>query len=132
MRAGDDLQVGAAALFASGAVEGWYRDNGWAYPVLEPAVSGLAAVQQFFEALGLTKPPVVEISETEIPLAGRPGETLRRALVVSSPEKRPVYARAVCDAYWLKVAGVRYEGRIATVHLEVPAVPDLMPWVKLD
>ena len=47
----------AAPLFESGSVATWYRKNGWAYPVPGPAASGLGAVQQFFEALGLTKPP---------------------------------------------------------------------------
>ncbi len=47
----------AAALFESGAVAQWYRSNGWTYPVQGPSASGLGAVQQFFEALGLTAPP---------------------------------------------------------------------------
>jgi hypothetical protein len=52
----------AAELFARGAVERWYQSNGWTYPVLEPSAVGIAAVQQFFEALGLTTPPKVALS----------------------------------------------------------------------
>ncbi|HZZ79404.1 MAG TPA: hypothetical protein VFE62_12850, partial [Gemmataceae bacterium] len=58
----------AAPLFESGAVANWYRDNGWIYPVQGPASNGLAAVQQFFEALGLSKPPKVTVNESYIRL----------------------------------------------------------------
>jgi hypothetical protein len=52
----------AAPLFEQGVVSRWYKDNGWTYPVQGPASSGLAAVQQYFEALGLTPAPKVDIS----------------------------------------------------------------------
>ena len=52
----------------------WYAANGWAYPVQGPASTGLAAVQQFFEALGLTAPPKVEISDRSLTLFGKPGD----------------------------------------------------------
>src|SRR5262249_35264614 len=52
-----------APFFENGAVAKWYKDNGWTYPVQGPSASGLGAVQQFFEALGLTEPPKVELSE---------------------------------------------------------------------
>ena len=48
----------------------WYKANGWTYPVQGPPASGLGAVQQFFEALGLTPPPKVDISDKSITLAG--------------------------------------------------------------
>jgi hypothetical protein len=115
---------GAARLFETGAVAGWYKDNGWTYPVQGTAASGVASVQQFFEALGLTTPPKVEIDQTQISMAGRPGETLLHTLKVSTAEKRPVYARAVTDRPWLQVNGVDLEGRSATVHLAVNPVPD--------
>src|SRR5205807_4366903 len=67
----------AAALFEKGAVAGWYADNGWTYPVQGPSSSGLAAVQQFFEALGLTPPPKVDISERFIQLQGYVGDPIR-------------------------------------------------------
>src|SRR5262249_52565907 len=54
---------------------------------------------------------------------GKPGDTVRHTLTVSSPEKRPVYARAASNRPWLKVAGVKMEGRTATVQLAVPSVP---------
>src|SRR5207247_1881855 len=63
----------AAVLIESGAVARWYESNGWTYPVQGPAASGLAAVQQLFEALGLVKSPKVELSESSVSLNGEPG-----------------------------------------------------------
>ncbi len=60
----------AAIQFENGAVADWYKSNGWTYPVQGPSASGLGAIQQFFEALGLTAPPKVEISTKRIDLTG--------------------------------------------------------------
>ena len=60
----------------------WFSDNGWTYPVLGPASTGLGAVQQFFEALGLVQPPKVEIRETEMRFAGKVGERRSIGLLV--------------------------------------------------
>lgn len=114
----------AAALFESGAVADWYKANGWTYPVQGPAASGLGAVQQFFEALGLTAPPKVEISADHIDLSGTPGEQLRYTLTVKSQEKRPVYAHAVSNQSWLEVGRPKLAGRLASIPLNVPSVPN--------
>ncbi|HTU91078.1 MAG TPA: hypothetical protein VMF69_13455 [Gemmataceae bacterium] len=114
----------AAALFESGAVAEWYKSNGWTYPVRGPAATGLGAVQQFFEALGLTAPPKVEINTDRIDLSGAPGEQLRYTLAVKSQEKRPVYAHAVSNQPWLEVGRPKLSGRHATIPLNVPSVPD--------
>ncbi|MFN4259957.1 MAG: hypothetical protein ACK4RK_11745 [Gemmataceae bacterium] len=114
----------AAAYFENGAVAQWYKDNGWTYPVRGPAASGLGAVQQFFEALGLTPPPKVEVSEKAISLSGNVGDHLRHAIEVKSQEKRPVYAHGVCDQPWLEVGKARLNGRIATIPLVIPTVPN--------
>jgi hypothetical protein len=113
----------AARLFESGAVARWYAANGWTYPVAGPSASGVAAVQQFFEALGLTTPPRVEISVQSLALRGRPGEALQASLRVSTQERRPVYAHAHSDQPWLDVQGVELEGRSACIRLAVAAVP---------
>jgi hypothetical protein len=114
----------AAVLFENGAVAEWYKANGWTYPVQGPAASGLGAVQQFFEALGLTAPPKVEISANRIDLSGTPGEQLHYTLQVKSQEKRPVYAHAVSNQPWLEVGRAHLAGRLAAIHLTVPSVPD--------
>ena len=72
----------AALLFEKGAVAQWYKDNGWTYPVRGPAASGLGAVQQFFEALGLTPPPKVAVSDKQVNLQAEPGQTVQHSLEV--------------------------------------------------
>lgn len=114
----------AAAYFESGAVEKWYQENGWSYPVQGPAASGLGAVQQFFEALGLTPPPRVGISERCVALVGNVGAELRHTLEVKAQERRPVYAYGVSDQHWLKVGRPLLKGRSATIELFIPTVPD--------
>jgi hypothetical protein len=113
----------AAALFEKGAVAQWYKDNGWTYPVQAPSSSGLGAVQQFFEALGLTPPPKVDISERSVAMRGDPGDQLRHPLEITAQEKRPVWAHAVSDQPWLEVGRARLNGRTATIPLVVPNVP---------
>jgi hypothetical protein len=113
----------AAALFEQGAVAAWYRDNGWSYPVPGPCASGIAAVQQFFEALGLTTPPKVDISEPAVNLLAFPGQPASHTLRVTARENRPVYAHAVSDSSWLQVSGIQLEGRSASIHLSVPPLP---------
>ncbi|HEY7315902.1 MAG TPA: hypothetical protein VH643_41615 [Gemmataceae bacterium] len=114
----------AALLFENGAVAEWYKSNGWTYPVQGPAASGLGAVQQFFEALGLTAPPKVEISTNRIDLTGTPGEQLRANIEIKSQEKRPVYAHATSNQPWLEVSRAKLNGRVASINLSVPAVPN--------
>jgi hypothetical protein len=113
----------AAALFENGAVQQWYKDNGWTYPVQGPSASGLAAVQQFFEALGLTPPPRVQISVNALALDGYAGGSLRSSLEVTTAEKRPIYAHASSDQPWLKVGRAHNKGRTVTLPLSVAVVP---------
>jgi hypothetical protein len=114
----------AAAFFESGAVARWYQSNGWDYPVQGPAGSGLGAVQQFFEALGLTTPPRIELSEEAVFFVGDPGDSLQHALQIVAKEKRPVYAHAVSDRPWLEVGRLQSGGRVANLRLVVASVPD--------
>ena len=114
----------AIPLFESGAVAEWYKVNGWVYPIQGPQASGLGAVQQFFEALGLTTPPHVEVSELFVKLQGAAGSRLEHDLKVTAVENRPVFAHATSGVPWLRVAKVIPEGRTAHIRLEVPAVPD--------
>ena len=113
----------AAPYFEKGVVAAWYESNGWIYPVQGPASSGLGAIQQFFEALGLVKAPVVEISETAIHLHGPIGASLEHVLHVRAREKRPVFAYATTGTPWLQIGRVILEGRTARIPVKVPSVP---------
>ncbi len=114
----------AASLFENGAVARWYILNSWTYPVQGPSASGIGAVQQFFEALGLTHPPKVELRQSSLVLEGRPGGGASQTLDVFTAEKRPIFASAVSDSLWLKVSRVALQGNTARVHLAVETVPD--------
>ncbi len=115
-----------AAPFENGAVARWYQDNGWMYPVQGPVAEGAAAVQQFFDALGLSRPPRVEISTGAVTLHGNVGVPLRTVLEIKSQERRPIYAYGTSDQPWLEVGRGRLDGRTATLGLPlvVPSVPD--------
>jgi hypothetical protein len=115
-----------AAPFENGAVARWYQDNGWTYPVQGPVAEGAAAVQQFFDALGLSRPPRVEIDAGAIVLQGNVGVQLRHVLEIKAQERRPIYAYGTSDQPWLEVGRGRLDGRTAILALPlvVPSVPD--------
>lgn len=114
----------AAVQFEKGAVAEWFKANGWTYPVQGPSASGLGAVQQFFEALGLVKAPKVQIDKDSLSLQGSVGQTLQATLEVKTEEKRPVYAHATCDQAWVNVSKTKLSGRFATITVLIPSVPD--------
>jgi hypothetical protein len=114
----------AAVLFEQGVVAKWYKENGWVYPVQAPSSSGLAAVQQFFEALGLTPPPKVDVNKRLIRLHAEAGDSLRETIEVTTSEKRPVWAHATSDSPWIEVGRARLNGRMATIPLGIPSVPN--------
>jgi hypothetical protein len=113
----------AARLLEDGSVARWYQANGWAYPIAGPAATGLAAVQQYFEALGLTPPPHVELRNREVTLRGTAGGMTCGQLVLGTPEKRPIYAHAQSDQPWLSVGPVECRGPEAVIPLNVATVP---------
>ncbi len=113
----------AAVLFEQGAVARWYQNNGWSYPILGPASSGLGAVQQFFEALGLVKPPPVEINERIVRMTGDPGGMTSHVLLVETAEKRPVWALARSHVPWLEIGKILLDGRRARIPLKIPRIP---------
>jgi hypothetical protein len=113
----------AAVLFERGAVADWFKENGWTYPVQGPSASGLGAVQQFFEALGLATAPKVEISHKSLSLQGSAGQSLEVMIEVRTQEKRPVYAHSTCDQPWVDVSRVALNGRVANIMVRIPTVP---------
>jgi hypothetical protein len=114
----------SAPLFEGGAVARWFADNGWIYPVQGPPASGVGAVQQFFEALGLSKAPKVDLTQPSLALQGEVGQSTQALLELKAQEKRPVYAHAVCDQPWLDVSKTVLSGRVANIVVLVPHIPD--------
>jgi hypothetical protein len=115
----------AAVLFEQGAVRAWYASNGWSYPIQGTEGTGKGAVQQFFEALGLTKPPRLGISAETILCTGLAGQRFTKHVTVSTQEARPVYAYAWSNQDWIKPGTGKSQGNKVTIPLQidVPARP---------
>ncbi len=113
----------AAPYFEDGRVAAWFASNGWTYPVQGPPMSGMGAVQQFFEALGVAKPPRVEVAPPGFQFEGEPGKVFHVSIEVSSPERKVVYGWATADKPWVEVGKTKLAGRSATVPVTV-TVPD--------
>jgi hypothetical protein len=114
----------AGVQFEKGEVIAWYKANGWTYPVQGPPASGVAGVQQFFEALGLTPAPKVEISVKSVALSANPGEPLRYVLEVKTEEKKPIYAHGKSNQSWLEVGRGKANGRTVAIPLSIPSAPN--------
>lgn len=115
--------VEAAPYFEKGAVARWYAANGWPYPVQGPTVPGIGGVQQFFEALGLAKPPKVELRTTALNLRGDGGEALQATIEVVTTERKVVWVYATCDQPWVDVNKWK-AGKIGVVSVSIPRVPN--------
>jgi hypothetical protein len=93
----------AVPLFESGEVVRWFARNGWAYPVRGPTAPGMAAVQQFFEELGLSRPPAVQLPEPELYFHCASPEVAVGRLRVTTADKKWVYVQADTDVVWLRI-----------------------------
>ena len=93
----------AVVMLESGEVESWFRKNGWTYPTQGATAKGVAAVQQFFEGMGLSKPPLVQLTETEARYSCRYPEVIRGQVTIRTAAKKWVYANVDSDAPWLRI-----------------------------
>jgi len=93
----------AVALLESGDVSSWFAINGWNYPVSGEAARGIGAVQQFFECLGLSRPPPLSLSDSEIQLKCQGDEAAAGQVTLRTPSRKWVYAQVDCDAAWLRI-----------------------------
>jgi hypothetical protein len=115
--------AGAVPLFESGQVKKWFEGNGLQYPVQGPTAPGMAGVQQFFEALGLAKPPKVDFTPRPIQLEGDPGQTFEIPLEVTTQDKKLVYAYASADQPWIDGNVSKPSGRSCVIQLKVTVPP---------
>lgn len=114
----------AAPLFESGAVAAWYQSNGWIYPVQGASFSGLAAIQQFFEALGMSRPPKVQINVPRLELSAAAGTRVTCKLEVHTDENRAVYAHAVSPVSWIVAKPGILLGTSVTLPFEISTPPN--------
>ena len=112
----------AAPHFESGAVSRWFVANGLQYPVQGPTAPGMAGVQQFFEALGLAKPPKIDFAPAPIQFSGDPGQTFETTLEVSTPDKKLVYAYLSSEEPWIE-GTPKPAGRTCAIAVKVTLPP---------
>lgn len=93
----------AVALLHSGEIQRWFASNGWAYPIAGSPAPGRAAVQQFFEELGLAKPPPITLSEQEFRFRCKSPEVVPGQVTLRTSARRIVYGRCESDSPWLRV-----------------------------
>jgi hypothetical protein len=93
----------AVPLLESGEVSRWFATNHWHYPVAGTPAKGVAGVQQFFEALGLSKPPILQLSQTEVRSTCNYPDTVQGQVILSTAAKKWVYANVTSDVAWLRV-----------------------------
>ncbi|HEV3262953.1 MAG TPA: zinc ribbon domain-containing protein [Gemmataceae bacterium] len=97
-------------LLENGAVAGWFAANGWTYPAQGPVARGVAAVQQFFEAMGLASPPAVVLSDAQLHFTCVYPETVNGRVALRTPSRKWVYAQVHSSVPWLRVAEPRVSG----------------------
>jgi hypothetical protein len=100
----------AVPLLENGDIARWFEVNGWTYPVSDPTAPGVAAVQQFFEGMGLSKPPPIQLSAGEFSQSCLPGEVVQGQLVLRTNARKWVYARVESDAPWLRLGAQNVSG----------------------
>jgi hypothetical protein len=112
----------AVPVLESDEVARWFALNGWTYPVLGPTARGVAAVQQFFEGMGLSRPPPVELVESVFNVSCAAGEIVPGQVVLRTSAKKWIYAGAQSDRPWLKVTASHVNGpQQAVLPFEVHA-----------
>ncbi len=77
--------------------------NGWNYPVAGASARGIGAVQQFFECLGLSRPPAVELSEREITFDCRSSAVQTGQVTLRTSARKWVYGEAESSVPWMRV-----------------------------
>jgi hypothetical protein len=100
-------------------VKAWYASNGWSYPIDGADGLGAGAVQQFFEALGLTKPPRLEIDTSHLKFEGKIGDSFSALVTLRTKDARPVYSQAWSNQDWVKLGPVKYLGTKVQIPVKI-------------
>lgn len=93
----------AVQALESGGVETWFAANSWTYPVEGPPARGVGAVQQFFEAMGLARPPVVTLREAIVSLRCITPAPCPGRITIKTTARKWVYGIAESDVSWLRL-----------------------------
>jgi hypothetical protein len=110
----------AVPLLESGELARWFSVNGWIYPIEGSSAPGVAGIQQFFEAMGLAKPPVVRLEEASARFLCVYPEVVAGRIVLRTASRKWIYARAESDVHWVRIpAPVASGPRLAVIEYEV-------------
>lgn len=116
----------AARLLRDGVVRQWFEQNRWVWPVNGDTAPGIAAVQQFYEALGVVKPPRLEVEPARIECTVRSQEPLQWVIEYRSPDPKWVYAKITVEVPWLQAEPNIVYGAQKT-SFRLTAVPAELP-----
>ncbi len=119
------LPKAAVPILESGDVQRWYALNGWTYPVQGPGVKGVGGVQQFFEGMGVSKPPPVTLSQQEFHFKCKYRDTVRGQVTLQTNVKKWVYAQIKSETPWLKTPQMQVAG---PQHALIPFEVDTSFW----
>src|SRR5262249_14520871 len=100
----------AVPLLESGEIAAWFASNGWTYPVSGQTAKGVAGVQQFFEGMGLSKPPVVHLVESNLQMFCNAGETVVGQFTLRTEARKWVYAKVETDVGWISISSPAVTG----------------------
>lgn len=110
----------AGPILEGNEVPRWFAANGWKYPVQGTPAKGVAGVQQFFEAMGLSKPPPLKLSQSEVRFAIAYPQSLKFQVSLQTTSRKWVYAHVTSGAPWLKVLTPQVAGpQKAAIGLEI-------------
>jgi len=98
-----DKPKAAVPLLESGDIARWFSANAWDFPVRGTLARGIAGVQQFFEAMGLSKPPKVLVSHQLVQLACQYPQAVQHQIAILTNSRKWVYANIDSDTPWLRV-----------------------------
>ncbi len=110
----------AVPMLESGEISRWFVGNGWNFPIRGVQAKGVAGVQQFFETMGLSKPPEVQVDPAEVRLTCDFPKLARTQLTLKTAAKKWVYAAIASDSPWLKVVTPQASGpQQANIAIEI-------------
>ncbi len=113
----------AVPLLESGDIAKWFAQNGWMFPVQGRPAQGVAAVQQFFEGMGLSKPPVLVLDDPIVELSCQINQRVPGQFVLRTDTKKWVFAYATSSASWIRLSSQDVSGpQQAVVPFEVDSV----------
>jgi hypothetical protein len=107
----------AVPLLESGVIANWFAQNGWQFPIQGRQAQGVAAVQQFFEGMGLSKAPVLQLDDPVINLHCQVNQKVPAQFTLRTDSKKWVFAHASCSSSWLRLLSEDVSGPQQTVVL---------------